>query len=195
MSLALSKVAQLRVLRAVLLLFGPMIAFAADAPAEVPQSSLRACAAIATDAERLACYDRLAGRAVNVAGSVPRLPAAAAAPPAAISAPPAGTPAISGAPTSAPASAAPATQTFGAYAAEHPKPLAVETSLKASVVALGRSRSGKMTVSLEGGAVWELEDGDPLLAVGNMVTITRAAFGSYLMLTPSQRTHRAHRLN
>ena len=56
------------------------------------------------------------------------------------------------------------------------------------------SASGRMTVSLEGGAVWELDDADPLLAVGETVTITRAAFGSYIMHTPRHRTHRVRRL-
>jgi hypothetical protein len=51
-----------------------------------------------------------------------------------------------------------------------------------------------MSVSLEGGAVWELEEADPLLAIGDTVTITRAAFRSYIMHTPTRRTHRVHRL-
>ena len=53
-----------------------------------------------------------------------------------------------------------------------------------------------MTVALEGGAVWELDDGaDPLLAAGDRVTIHRAALGSFLMETPAKRTHRVHRLH
>jgi hypothetical protein len=52
-----------------------------------------------------------------------------------------------------------------------------------------------MTVSLAGGALWVLDDADPLLTVGETVTITRAALGSYLMKTPSQRTHRVRRLH
>ncbi len=62
------------------------------------------------------------------------------------------------------------------------------------MIALGSSPSGRMTVSLEGGAVWQMDDSDPLLAVGETVTITRAALGSYLMHTPSKRTHRVSRL-
>jgi hypothetical protein len=67
-------------------------------------------------------------------------------------------------------------------------------SLNAPVVALGKSASGRMTVALAGGALWELDEPDPLLAVGDVVTITRAALGSYLLHTPSQRSHRARRL-
>ena len=44
-----------------------------------------------------------------------------------------------------------------------------------------------MTVTLDGGALWELvDDSDPLLAVGDTVTITRAALGSYLMQHPDE---------
>ena len=51
-----------------------------------------------------------------------------------------------------------------------------------------------MTVLLEGGALWELDDADPLLAAGETVTITRAVLGSYMLHTPSHRSHRARRL-
>ncbi len=51
-----------------------------------------------------------------------------------------------------------------------------------------------MTVALEGGALWELDQDDPLLAAGNTVTLTRAALGSYLMRTPTGRSHRVRRL-
>jgi hypothetical protein len=67
--------------------------------------------------------------------------------------------------------------------------------LEADIVDVGKSASGRMTVTLEGGALWELEDSDPLLAVGDAVTITRASLGSYLLHTPSHRTHRVHRLH
>ncbi len=60
----------------------------------------------------------------------------------------------------------PPKETFGLYEAEHPKPPPAAPSLEARVVALGKSANGHMTVSLEGGAVWELDDSDPLLAVG-----------------------------
>jgi hypothetical protein len=73
----------------------------------------------------------------------------------------------------------------------------VAPSLEANVVGVGKSAGGRMTVALEGGALWELEgyDSDPLLAVGDAVTITRAALGSYLLHTPSHRTYRVRRLH
>jgi len=166
---------------------------AAQPAPTISQSALRACASVAVDADRLACYDRLAGRVVPVApthGAAAVAPAAAAPPPAVAA------PTVAGAAASA-APAPPPKESFGLYEVEHPKPppVAPAPSLEARVVALGNTASGRMTVSLEGGAVWELEDSDPLLAVGESVTITRASFGSYIMHTPSKRTHRARRLH
>jgi hypothetical protein len=189
-------------LLAVLALPRLALALGADTPPQVPPAALRDCASIVAAAERLACYDRLAGQAAgNVTAAAPQ-PAAAPAPPAAITPPPAtappattaAAPAAAVAAPAAPGSAVPAPQSFGAYEAEHPRPPPVAKSLDASVIALGRSPSGRMTVSLQGGALWELADSDPLLAVGDVVTITRASLGSYLLHTPSQRVHRAYRL-
>jgi len=178
----------------------PLAAAAAPA-ATAPQSALEACASIAADADRLACYDRLAGRAVP---SVPGHAATAVAPPPAAPPPAAPPPATASAPVAGVAAAAPPAtpvpppkESFGLYEAEHPKPppVASAPSLEARVVALGKSANGHMIVSLEGGAVWELDDSDPLLAVGETVTITRATFGSYIMHTPTKRTHRARRVS
>jgi hypothetical protein len=197
----------------------------ADTPATVPQSALHACAIIAAASERLSCYDRLSGRAVQSAAAAAPPPAAPAAPPAAVQASPAAaappaaappaavqaSPAAAAPPAAAPpaavqaspppaappaaaaAAAVPPKESFGLYAAEHPAPR-VASSLQARVVAVGNSASGRMTVSLEGGQLWELDDADPLLAVGETVSIHRAALGSFLMQTATKRTHRVHRL-
>ena len=137
-----------------------------DAP--VPASALKACASIASPARRLACYDELAGR-----------PAAPTEAPARLEAP------------ATPAAAPP--ESFGLYAAEHPVPT-TGPSLSAKVLALGASANGHPTVALEGGQLWELDGPDALLAGGDAVTITRAAFGAFLMTTPQGRTHRVRRL-
>lgn len=170
----------------------------AEPAAAVPQSALQACAAIAAASERLNCYDQLAGRAP---------PSAAAATPPAVSAPPASgaSPAgVAGAPAPAVAPAAPASATaaakppagesFGLYAVEHPA-APLPQSLQARVISVGVRASGRMTVELERGELWELEDADPLLAAGDTVSIRRAALGSFLMETPSRRTHRVRRLH
>jgi hypothetical protein len=157
----------------------------ADTPATVPQSALHACAIIAAASERLSCYDRLSGRAAQSATAA----APPQAPPAAVQA----SPAAAAPPAAAAAAAVPPKESFGLYAAEHPPPR-VASSLQARVVALGNSASGRMTVALEGGQLWELDDADPLLAVGETVSIHRAALGSFLMQTATKRTHRVHRL-
>jgi hypothetical protein len=155
------------------------VAAAAQPAAALPQSALRACASIAADADRLGCYDQLAGRAA---------PSAEAQ--GATESPPAAVPAVAVTPVPPPK------DSFGLYEAEHPKPppAAVAASLKARVVALERTAEGRMSVSLEGGAVWELDEADPLLGIGDTVTITRAAFRSYIMDTPTRRTHRVRRV-
>ena len=179
-------------LGALALTAAPLAAGAAQPAAPAPQSSLQACASIAADADRLACYDRLAGRAVP---SVPAHGATAVAPRrhrlhasrTARAAACCRRPPLYRRPRSLSGSMRPNTPSRPLWR----PPL----SLEARVVALGKSANGHMTVSLEGGAVWELDDSDPLLAVGETVTITRATFGSYLMHTPSKRTHRARRLS
>jgi hypothetical protein len=167
---------------AVLAVLAPAALSAGAAATTVSEAALRACAGLDSDADRLACYDHLAGRGVaRAAATAPDHSATASAPAA----------------TAAAASAPPSAQTFGLYAAEHPKPPpgAAAASLEGRVVSVGSSAGGRMTVLLEGGALWELDDADPLLAAGETVTVTRAVLGSYIMHTPSHRTHRARRLH
>ena len=160
--------------------------------APVPASALKACAAIGTAAERLACYDQLAGRAPASAAAAPAPAAAAPAPATQAPAPAAQAPAPA-AQAPAPA-AAPPKESFGLYAAEHPAAPTPAASYAAKVTGLGVSASGHPTVALEGGQLWELDGPDPLLANGTSVSIKRAALGSFLMTTPDGRTHRVHRL-
>jgi len=164
----------------------------AQTPAEAElRSALRACATLEAAAERLACYDRASGRTTPDSG--PGAPAAAP-PPRASPAP--GTSAATVGPSPAP-KAAPTTAptaTFGLYAAEHPTPPPAAASLTGRVQALGRSGRGRPTVTLDDGGAWELDGTDPLLAVGDVVIIRRAAFNSFLLETPSKRQHRALRL-
>jgi hypothetical protein len=169
----------------------PVLAGADASTAPVSQSALHACAVIATASERLACYDQLAGRPAQNSGM-----AAAPAPASAPVAPLAGAPvAAPAAPTAAAAAAAPPPPaSFGLYSAEHPLPPLAPTQ-QAHVVSTGTSAGGRMTVTLDTGGLWELEDGDPLLAVGDMVTLRRASLGSFMMDTPSKRSHRVRRLH
>jgi len=133
----------------------------------VPVSALKACAAIDAPAPRLACFDELTERPTPPAE--PRAPA-----------------------HQPPQAAATPKQSFGLYGAEHPAP--PRTSLKAKVLQIRTGANGKPSVALEGGQWWELDGLDPLLAVGDEVTITRAALGSFLMSTAQGRPHRVRRV-
>jgi hypothetical protein len=166
-------------------LFGLLIStHAFSQNANPPNAS--ACAAIEDPGQRLACYDKQAGRA-----PVPTpAPPPASAPSSNFGLPP---PRPAPAPAPAPPPA-PSPQTFGLYSAEHPLP-AVDPSLTANVTQLGSDSNGRSTVSLEGGQIWELlDEADPVLRVGESVTIRRAVLGSFQMTTPSKRTHRVRRL-
>jgi hypothetical protein len=164
----------------------------AQTPAqEDPRSALRACATLEAAAERLACYDRASGRTTPDSG-----PGAPAAAPPSRASPAPGTSAATVA-TSPPPKAAPTpapAASFGLYAAEHPVPPPAAASLTGRVQALGRSGRGRPTVTLDDGGAWELDGTDPLLAVGDVVIIRRAAFNSFLLETPGKRQHRALRL-
>lgn len=153
----------------------------ADTGTIVPAAALQNCALISTAPERLACYDKLAGRAPHVLTRVPAASGGAVSP--------AGTAAAATKPP------APSPDSFGLYAAEHPAAPAPAATLSAKVVGLGSSAGGHPTVALEGGQLWELDEADALLADGDLVTIKRAALGSYLLTTPRGRVHRAHRLH
>jgi hypothetical protein len=174
-----------------------VIAAGGDPAATVSQSSLHACAILTDPTERLGCYDQLAGHAPHSdAAPVAVAAAATAAVPATTTTatPAAPAPAAASAATATAAAAPPPKESFGLYTAEHPTAPAVTQSLDDRVVATGASASGRMTVTLASGALWELDEADPLLAVGDVVSIRRAALGSFLMETPTKRTHRARRL-
>lgn len=151
------------------------IGMALPAAAQSSAPDLNTCAPITTQAERLACYDKLAGRS-------PPQPAATSQP-----APTPTAPVASPPPPGSP-------EAFGLYAAEHPTaPKSNLDSIAGKVVDLSHDSYGRETISLEGGAVWQLAGSDALLAKGDSVTIKRGALGSYMMTTPAGRVHRVRR--
>ncbi len=157
------------------------LAIAALASAQCPQdivAELKACASIGAPTERLACFNQLAERAAPSLIAPSAAPVGATAPPVSQSSP----------------YVAPK-ESFGLHAAEHPAPPKTEPSHTAKIVGLGKTKSGRPTVTLEGGELWELDAADPLIVEGNSVTITRGAFGSFLMTTQTGRTHRVQRLH
>jgi hypothetical protein len=137
------------------------------------EGALTHCAAIRAGDDRLACYDALA------TGRTP------------IVAPPS--------PTAAPAPAPiPTKEDFGLSTVQkqktQPSQKQIE-SINASVTGFGTSAIGRVLVGLDNGQSWELDAADPLLAVGDAVVIRRGAMGSFLLMTPSQRTHHVRRVH
>jgi hypothetical protein len=162
------------------------------------RNALAPCADISSSADRLACYDKLAGRA-----SAPKASPSAAAPSAAspsAASPSAVAPAAIASVAAAPAPATPPTEEdFGrskvrkaASAGAPPK----ITSITAKVAAFGRSPNRRTQVTLDNGQIWEYQDDpDPLLSVGDSVTIKRATLGSFILLTPTKLSHRVSRID
>ena len=99
--------------------------------------------------------------------------------------------------TAAAASQADPKTSFGLYSAEHPKAPtpAIEPLITQKVIAIGSNSRGRVTVTLPGEQVWELDNSDPVLATGDLVTVKRGTLGSFLLTTPAGRIHRAHRIH
>jgi len=179
-----------------------------------PEDDLSACRALTDPAERLACYDRLAGRTAAPAPAptkppaagqpsapsstalpaAPPSPAASAAPAAVVPASPAARAAGQAGATASPAAAAPAAASFGSYQEEHPATPQAAPTLTTRVTAMGKTIDGRPTVTFEGGALWLLDEVDPLLAVGDTVTVSRGVLGSFLLETPGKRLHHVRRI-
>ena len=152
--------------------------------------ALAPCVAIASDAERVACYDKLAGR-VSAAKAAPVAAAPALAAPA-TAAPAAAAPAFSAAPTE---------EDFGRSnvqkaAISGPGSPPEIKSVTSKVAGFGRSSNRRTQVTLDNGQIWEYQDDpDPLLSIGDTVTIKHGTLGSFMMLTPAKRSHRVSRMN
>lgn len=69
-------------------------------------------------------------------------------------------------------------------------------SITSKVAAFGRSPNHRTQVTLDNGQVWEYQDDpDPLLSIGDSVTIKRARLGSFLLQTPAKLSHRVSRID
>jgi hypothetical protein len=149
-------------------LAGPVGRAAGD---EALAAAVQACAAIARDAERLACYDR------SVA------PLASGAPAATVPAPsPEELFGIEAGTTPEP---------------EQPRVPEREelAEITARVTGLKRLARGESEIELENGQVWrQLETRELLLKVGDSVTIARAALGAFRLTTPTGRVTRVTRV-
>jgi hypothetical protein len=150
------------------------------------KSGLAHCAAISGRDERLACFDALAaqgGAAQAAAQSTTATPGSEASTPPAVPSP--GRGAATASPAENPAD-------FGLNPALK-VPAAKTMAVTARVTAVTRSREGAEIVLLDNGQSWQLEEPDPLLAAGDAVTIRRGALGSFMLTTPTSRSHKAHR--
>jgi len=160
------------------------------------------CAAIADDRSRLACYDALFGRP-----SVPAPAGAAAEAAPATASASGGTSAVSsaaaGAAVSVPADGATNPEAdFGLTEAakrarepEQSREMRPE-SISGTVAKVGRQPAGEFIVTLENGQVWtQLQvDTRARIAVGDTVTIKKAALGSHLLVTAGRYATRVRRV-
>jgi hypothetical protein len=107
------------------------------------------------------------------------------------------TAASTSAPLAAPGPATNDKQNFGLSAYQlHPTaagPAAIQAHIEKLIGGVG---SGRPTVVLEGGQTWVLTEmlDDPRLGPGDLVTIKRAALGSYMMTTPSKHQYHVRRI-
>jgi hypothetical protein len=67
-------------------------------------------------------------------------------------------------------------------------------SIKATVSQITENRLNQVYLVLDNGQTWGLTEADPRVRPGDMVTIKRAALGSFLMTTPSRHSYRVERL-
>lgn len=151
------------------------------------QGSLEACAEVNDDTQRLACYDRLAGRAIS-ATSLPATstPAGAAA---ATSAVPAA--------VAAPVPVDPVEE-FGLTekAKQERAPQQWVESITARVTNVGLTGYDRYVITLDNGQVWTQSETNTrqILAPGDTVTIKRAALGSFKLAGPRSVYWRVRRL-
>lgn len=159
------------------------------------RAELDACRVLTNDGERLACYDRAAGR-ILAQTSAPE--AATAATPAA-----AATAAATVAATPAAASTAGAADNFGrerVLAAEEAKRQQQEThdigELSATVTDIDTRMDGLMTITLDNGQVWRQARPDSMfrLKTGDRIQIQPGAMKSFILSGPSKRSTRVSRV-
>jgi len=133
--------------------------------------AIHPCSAIAADAPRLACFDQAFPRAGSPQASDSTASAA-----------------------TGPDSAVQASR-FG-LPAPAPRPGSVLEGLEAKVVSVGRLSRGERLFQLDNGQRWAETNAEARgnVAPGDTVRIERAAFGSFLLVTPSRVGLRVRRL-
>ena len=164
----------------------------------------KSCASINDDAARLACYDAAVGRSPRPSTAAPVAAPAAAKPVQRPATAPASVPV---APAQAPAAAAakdPVAE-FGlsdsAKAARDPakaaEAAAAPQSVTAKVISVRWRKYGEFVVTLDNGQVWEQTEPMPsaIVKVGDAVTIKKALFGSFTLVTAGRIGTKVRRLD
>lgn len=155
--------------------------------------SLAQCAQLPDDAERLACYDRLAGRAPSVPTVATGLAATQSSGPA-----PATAPARAAVVASEPAAAPDPVADFGLsqQALKERDPDGWAESITGTVGSVAQSASGRYVVALDNGQVWAQTETNahPVLKAGDVVKIKRAALGSFVLNGPRSVSWRVRRV-
>jgi hypothetical protein len=144
-------------------------AAAADTPNAVPPELLN-CVSITRNSERLSCFDHAV--AALAAGNQTSGPA---------SSPESSFGILS-------SSSAPAARSAAASRADL-------ESLSSTIKGFGRADDGSLVVQLENGQSWkQISGNDPMLKLGDAVTIKRAALGSFQMVMPTGRSAKVRRV-
>jgi hypothetical protein len=180
--------------------FACLVALAAGpaSAADEVRAALGNCRSLANDGERLACYDRAAGRILAQPASPAPAPAPAAATPAAAA--PVAAAAI---PATTAASAPGTADNFGrerVLAAEEAKRQQQETraigELSASVTGIETRMDGLMTITLDNGQVWRQSRPDSMfrLKTGDRIKIQPGAMNSFILSGPTKKSTRVARV-
>jgi hypothetical protein len=165
--------------------------------------AVRACTPLASDRERLACYDAAVGRVpTDVAAQREIAPATPVA-----TAPVAGTPPA--APVPAPTASAGITAAAAATTKAEPvedfglseqarrerEGVVTTTSITARIESVGQTTDGRQAVTLDNDQMWvQLEASTRVrLRTGDEVTIRRAALGSFILTKPNSGSMRVRR--
>jgi hypothetical protein len=165
----------------------------------------KSCASIDDAAARLACYDAAVGRSPRPSAAAPSaaakpVPRPAAAAPAAAAAAAAAAPAVA----AAEAAKDPVAE-FGlsesAKVARDPakaaEAAAAPQSVVAKVISVRFRKYGEFVVTLDNGQVWEQTEPMPsaIVKVGDTVTIKKALFGSFTLVTAGRIGTKVRRLD
>jgi hypothetical protein len=161
-------------------------------PAVLAAGDPRSCVAIADDGARLSCYDRALGRSA-APKPAPATPASAAAPAAAAAV------AVPVAPAKDPVGEFGLTEQ--AKQAKDPSKAAAAAaapeSITGRVVSLRWRKYGEFVVTLDNAQVWAQIEPMPsaVVRVGDTVTIKKALFGSYTLVTAGRIGTKVRRLD